>query len=77
MTNYKEKFMDSWNKSGGLITKSVAGKILNVDRSAMSRTNKISKIKIDNDEFVPLTDILKCEIKPRKKRKQSGGLRTP
>lgn len=69
MTNYREQIKECWTKTGGLITKSTAAKILEVNRSVITKNNSINKYKIGKDEFVSFVEIINNQdIKPRKKR---------
>jgi predicted XRE-type DNA-binding protein len=66
---YKEEIEKNWTKAGGLITQATAGKILGVNRSAISRRKDIKKFIIENDKLVSYTEIMnRKDIKPRKKR---------
>lgn len=67
--NYKEKIIEEWTKSGGLITKVTAARILGVTQSVITRRKDIKRYIVNNDEFVSFIEIINnTEIKPRKKR---------
>lgn len=69
--SYQEEFLIEWAKTGGLITESVAARIKEVNRSAISRNPEIKKYRIGNTVFVSLKEILENQsIKPRKKNKK-------
>ena len=67
---YKEKISEEWAKSGGLISKAVAAKILKVNKSVMTKRKDLKKIRIGEDEFLSFAEIMSREdIKPRKGKK--------
>lgn len=67
---YKEHIEKTWTIAGGLITKTTAAKILNVNKSVLTKNPKVEKYEIDGDTFVSYTDTMKnkWKIKPRKKK---------
>jgi hypothetical protein len=69
---YKDKLKEEWTKSGGLINKSVAAKILKVNKSVMTKRKDLKKIKIGEDIFLSYAEIMSREdIKPRKSKKKT------